>query len=77
MFVRFRQTARRLQVSLVETRRDGDKVRFAHIAGLGTVPLAADAAERSEYWRKLSGGGSASGASARGRRTARCLVIGT
>ena len=32
MFVRFRQSARRLQLSLVETRRDGSKVRHEHIA---------------------------------------------
>jgi hypothetical protein len=41
MFVRFRQTAQRLQASLVETRRIDGKVRHEHIAGLGSVEMAA------------------------------------
>jgi hypothetical protein len=39
MFVRFRQTKHRLQVSLVGTRRDGGKVRQEHIAQLGSVEI--------------------------------------
>jgi hypothetical protein len=50
MFVRFRQTPRRLQASLVETRRSNGKVRHEHIASLGSVagstfsPLAGSSA---------------------------------
>jgi hypothetical protein len=53
MFVRFRQSARRLQLSLVETRRDGGKVRHEHIASLGAVPVSAQVADRVEFWRRL------------------------
>ena len=37
MFVRFRQTAYRLQVSLVETRRAEGKVKHEHVASLGSI----------------------------------------
>lgn len=37
MFVRFRQTRKRLQASIIETRRADGKVRHEHIAGLGSV----------------------------------------
>jgi hypothetical protein len=37
MFVRFRQQARRLQVSLVQNRRVAGKVRAEHIGALGSV----------------------------------------
>jgi hypothetical protein len=53
MFVRFRQSARRLQLSLVETRRDGHKVRHEHIASLGAVPLPAEVVDRVEFWQRL------------------------
>jgi hypothetical protein len=53
MFVRFRVTRRRLQVSLVETRRDGGKVRHEHIAGLGSLPVQPSIADRIEFWAQL------------------------
>ena len=53
MFVRFRQTARRLQASLTETRRQGGKVRHEHVAGLGSVPLSPSAADRVAFWIRL------------------------
>ena len=53
MFVRFRQSPRRLQVSLVETRRDGDKVRQEHVASLGAIAIPQTVAGRVEYWRDL------------------------
>jgi hypothetical protein len=53
MFVRFRHTARRLQVSLTATRWNGGKVRHEHVAGLGSVPLSPSAADRIAFWTKL------------------------
>jgi hypothetical protein len=53
MFVRFRETARRLQASLTETRRQGGKVRHEHIAGLGSVPIAPTTTDRIAFWTKL------------------------
>ena len=53
MFVRFRETGRRLQVSLVETRRDGGKVRHEHVAMLGSVGVPAVVAERLAFWEVL------------------------
>ena len=53
MFVRFRQTARRLQVSLTETHRQAGKVRHEHVAGLGSIPLSPSAADRIAFWTKL------------------------
>jgi hypothetical protein len=53
MFVRFRQTARRLQASLITGRREGSKVRHEHVAGLGSVPVTPTAADRIAYWTKL------------------------
>ena len=53
MFVRFRQTARRLQVSLTATRWDGGRVRHEHVAGLGSAPLTPSAADRIAFWTKL------------------------
>jgi hypothetical protein len=53
MFARFRQTSRRLQVSLVETRRDGGRVRHTHIASLGSVPLTLSVADRLAFWISL------------------------
>jgi hypothetical protein len=53
MFVRFRQTARRLQVSLTATRWDGGRVRHEHLAGLGSVPLSPSATDRIAFWTKL------------------------
>ena len=52
MFVRFRQ-ARRLQVSLIETRRVDGKVRHEHVAGLGAIDMPPSIADRLEFWRRL------------------------
>jgi hypothetical protein len=53
MFVRFRTTARRLQVSLAAARWTGDKPRQEHIASLGSVPLLPSAADRIAFWTRL------------------------
>jgi hypothetical protein len=53
MFPRFRQTARRLQVSLVETRRAGGRIHHSHVAGLGSVPRDPTPADRIAFWTKL------------------------
>ena len=53
MFVRFRSSARRLQLSLVETRREGGKVRHGHVASLGAIATPQTVAGRVEYWRDL------------------------
>lgn len=53
MFVRFRQSGRRLQVSLVETRRVGGKIAHDHIGGLGSIGVPQSPADRIEFWTKL------------------------
>jgi hypothetical protein len=53
MFVRFRETPYRLQVSLIKTRREGGKVRHEHIAGLGAITIPASAPDRIAFWRGL------------------------
>jgi hypothetical protein len=53
MFVRFRETPYRLQVSLVETRRVDGKVRHQHVASLGSVPIDADISDRLTFWAAL------------------------
>ena len=53
MFVRFRQTPHRLQLSLVETRREAGHVRHDHIATLGSIPLTMAPADRLAFWTKL------------------------
>lgn len=53
MFVRFRQTKRGLQVSLIETRREGCKVRHEHIAALGSVRLPLTVPDRIRFWAGL------------------------
>jgi 2-hydroxychromene-2-carboxylate isomerase len=53
MFPRFRETGRRLQVSLVETHRVDGRIRNSHVAGLGSVGVPASPADRWEYWTKL------------------------
>jgi hypothetical protein len=52
MFVRFRQV-RRLQVSLIEPRRVGGKVRHEHVASLGAVDVPPTVADRVAFWRSL------------------------
>jgi hypothetical protein len=53
MFVRFRQTPYGLQVSLIQTRREGGKVRHEHIAGLGAIIVPASMADRIDFWQRL------------------------
>jgi hypothetical protein len=53
MFVRFRETPYGLQVSLIQTRREGGKVRHEHIAGLGAITVPTSAADRIAFWRRL------------------------
>jgi hypothetical protein len=53
MLARFRETAHRLQVSLVETRRRDGKVRHEHIASLGSVPAQPSVADRIAFWTRL------------------------
>jgi hypothetical protein len=53
MFVRYRETPRRLQVSLVETRRIDGKVRHEHVAALGSIEVPLSIAGRIEFWRRL------------------------
>jgi hypothetical protein len=53
MFVRFRQTARRLQASLIATSRYGGKIRHEHIAALGSAPSSPSVEDRITFWTKL------------------------
>ena len=53
MFTRFRQTARRLQVSFVETRRINGQVRHSHVASLGAIRVSPSAADCIAFWTKL------------------------
>ena len=53
MFVRFRQTSRRLQLSLAETHRTDGKVRHEHIAGLGAISRDPTVSEKAEFWKRL------------------------
>ena len=50
MFVRFRQSSRRLQVSLVETRRVDGKVRHEHVGSLGATATPPKIADRIDFW---------------------------
>jgi hypothetical protein len=53
MYVRFRATARRLQVSLAETARIAGRVHYNHIASLGSIPNGRSLADRIAFWSKL------------------------
>jgi hypothetical protein len=53
MFVRFRTTPRRLQVSLITTRRSAGKVRHEHIASLGSAPIGPSLGERIAFWTRV------------------------
>jgi hypothetical protein len=55
MFVRFRHQGRRLQPSLMQTRRVDGKVRSEHIASLGSVDADLSLRERLAFWAKLPG----------------------
>jgi hypothetical protein len=53
MFVRFRQSRLRLQVSLVETRRIGGRVQSEHVASLGSVEMPQTIEARVVFWQRL------------------------
>jgi hypothetical protein len=53
MFVRFRESGRRLHLSLVETHRNKGKVRHEHIASLGSLEIPQTIAGRLTFWRRL------------------------
>jgi hypothetical protein len=53
MFVRFRKTPRRLQASVVETRRAAGKVASEHVASLGSVTLPMTVRGRQASWAHL------------------------
>jgi hypothetical protein len=53
MFVRFRKTQSRLQVSLVEASRADRKLRQDHIASLGSIPSPMTIADRVAFWGQL------------------------
>jgi hypothetical protein len=53
MIVRFRQTTTGLQCSLVETRRIDGKVRYQHVASLGSVPASPSVGDRLAFWRRV------------------------
>jgi hypothetical protein len=53
MFVRFRKTPRRLQISIIETRRTAGKVASAHVASLGTIGLPMTVRGRQAFWAYL------------------------
>jgi hypothetical protein len=53
MFTRFHQTPRRLQVSLIETRRVDGKVKQEHVASLGSIATEPTAADRLAFWTRL------------------------
>jgi hypothetical protein len=53
MYVRYRRKGRRLQASVVETRRVGEKVVSEHLGGLGSVDVDLSVGERLFFWDKL------------------------
>ena len=53
MFVRFRNSRARLQVSIVEPRRAAGKVRAEHVAGLGAIAQPATVIDRVQLWQSL------------------------
>ena len=54
MFVRFRQSTHRLQLSLVETRCLAGKVRHEHVASLGAIVTPTSVADRIAFWEQLN-----------------------
>ena len=53
MFVRFRASERRLDLSLVQAGRRNGKPRHEHIASLGSIHQPPSVADRISFWRKL------------------------
>jgi hypothetical protein len=54
MFVRFRETPSRLQVSIVETRRLDGRVRHEHIASLGSIETPLSVSGRIVFWQQVN-----------------------
>jgi len=54
MFVRFRETARSLQCTLIETRRVDGKVRHEHIANLGSTETPLTVSGRIAFWQRVN-----------------------
>jgi hypothetical protein len=42
-----------LQVSLIQTSREGGKVRHENIARLGAITIPASVADRIDFWRRV------------------------
>jgi hypothetical protein len=55
MFVRIRQTKRKLQFTVAETRRVDGKVRHEHVASLGSIGIPQTVAARIAFWAALYG----------------------
>jgi hypothetical protein len=53
MFVRFRTTPRRLQVSILEAHRAGTKVTNEHVASLGSIAVPMSVGGRQAFWADL------------------------
>lgn len=53
MFVRFRSSARRLSLSIVQNERRDGKVRQSHIASLGAVSWPPSVVDRDAFWARL------------------------
>jgi hypothetical protein len=53
MFVRFRESGRRLHLRLVETRRINGKVRQEHFASLGSIETPQTVPGRLTFWQGL------------------------
>jgi len=53
MFVRFRQTKHRLQVSLAESRRVDGQIRQEHIGQLGSIETPLSVRGRVAFWHRL------------------------
>jgi hypothetical protein len=53
MFVRFRKTPTRLQLSILETRRAAGKVAIEHVASLGSVAVPLSVGGRQAFWANL------------------------
>jgi hypothetical protein len=55
MHIRARLQHRRLQISVVHSRRTGGKVRQQHIASLGSVSPDMTAQDRLTFWQQVQG----------------------
>jgi hypothetical protein len=53
MFVRFRTTPRRIQVSILEARRNGRRVTNEHVASLGSISVPMTVVARQAFWADL------------------------